>query len=414
MARRAKSELFELRHYDLLTGLPNRKLLQERLLEASAVAGASATLVFLDLHETIEINKTMGYAGGDALLIEVARRLCVAAGPENLVVRLGGVEFAVLCCQLQTDEIDEVTRQIRLTMEAPFDIIGNLSHISPSIGTAVVDQSSELDLVGAAELAMQATRFTIEAKHKSDAQRQKMETLGRMMGGVAHEINNMLQPVTLLVQEIIDSELVVETGKELLDVVLDCNKKARLIVGDVLSFCRPTATTMEFHDSIELLNDALPILKRAMPPGVTLAVRTEGALPPIKINRTSFVQILLNLVINSAGAMDGGGEVTIALEEGTRETVVEAMGLQSSSVRLRVIDTGCGMDQMTLDRAFEPFFTTKLVGQGTGLGLPVVYGMVREMGATIVLDSEPGRGTTVTILIPGQNGKMENGVYIDN
>jgi signal transduction histidine kinase len=90
------------------------------------------------------------------------------------------------------------------------------------------------------------------------------------------------------------------------------------------------------------------------------------------------------------------------------------MGLQSSSVRLRVIDTGCGMDQMTLDRAFEPFFTTKLVGQGTGLGLPVVYGMVREMGATIVLDSEPGLGTTVTILIPGQNGKMENGVYIDN
>jgi diguanylate cyclase (GGDEF)-like protein len=414
VARRAKAALFELRHYDSLTGLPNRRLLQEWLLEAGAMAGSGATLVFLDCHETIEVNQTMGQEAGDALLIEVARRLRVVAGPETLAVRLGGVEFAVLCCQRQPGEINEIIKQIRLTMAAPFDILGNVYQISPSIGSAVVRQSSELDLVGAADLAMHATRITIEAKRKSDTQRQKMETLGRMMGGVAHEINNMLQPVTLLVQEIIDTGLIVEAGKGLLDVVLDCNKKARLIVGDMLAFSTPAAPTTEMHDPIELLNSALPIVERAIPAGVVLSTLVKGDLPPVMINRTSFVQILLNLANNAAVAMDGQGEVTIALEESRSETVAEAMGQQSSFVRLRVIDTGCGMDKMTADRAFEPFFTTKPVGQGTGLGLPVVYGLVREMGATIVLDSKPDLGTTVTILIPGQNGKMENGVYIDN
>ena len=90
------------------------------------------------------------------------------------------------------------------------------------------------------------------------------------------------------------------------------------------------------------------------------------------------------------------------------------MERQTSFVRMQVIDSGCGMDKATLDRAFEPFFTTKPVGQGTGLGLPVVHGLVREMGATIALASEPGCGTTVTILIPGHNGELGNGIHTGN
>jgi signal transduction histidine kinase len=171
--------------------------------------------------------------------------------------------------------------------------------------------------------------------------------------------------------------------------------------------------TTEIHDPLELLHDSLPIVRQAIPPDLILMIRVEGCLPPIRINRTTFTQILLNLAINGAAAMNGQGELTIALEEDVRGPGT-GVGQKTSYARLRVIDAGCGMDKATLDRAFEPFFTTKPVGQGTGLGLPVVYGLVGEMGATIALASEPGRGTTVTILIPGHNGELDNGLYLDN
>lgn len=411
MAKRTRAELFELRHYDSLTGLPNRTLLQERLTEAGRETGTAVSLVFIDLDGTKEINDAMGYAAGDALLIEAARRLLVAAEPEQLVARLGGDEFVVLCRDPQPGAVDGFSEHVRRAIEAPFEIFGRLCHVSPGIGITVMDQSSEFDLVEAADSAMQAVRITLEAKRKAEAQRRKMETLGRTMGGVAHEINNMLQPVTLLVQDIIDKELVVGEGKQYLDIVLDCSQKARQIIGDMLAFSRPAASSTEIHDPVVLLQDSLPIVRQAIPTGVVISTRIEGCLPLVKVTRTTFVQILLNLAINAAAAMNGQGELAVALEEEVGGSEEAGMEQQTSFVRLRVIDNGCGMDKATLDRAFEPFFTTKPVGQGTGLGLPVVYGLVREMGAAIVLASEPGCGTTVTILIPGHNGEMDNGSH---
>ena len=383
-------------------------------MEVRAKIGAIATLVFLDLDGTKEINDAMGYAAGDALLIEVARRLLVAAGPEKLVARLGGEAFVVLCPDSQPGAVNEFSEQIRRTIEAPFEIFGRSCHVSSGIGIAVVGQSSEFDLVGASDVAMQEARITIDAEHKAEAQRRKMEMLGRTMGGIAHEINNMLQPITLLVQEVIDEDLVVGEGKQHLDIVLDCNKKARQIIGDMLAFSRPTVSTREIHDPVALLHDSLPIVRQAIPPGLLLSVRVEGRPPLVRINRTTFVQILLNLAVNAAAAMDGQGELTITLEEDVRGFAEVGIGQQTSFVRLQVIDKGCGMDKATLDRAFEPFFTTKPVGQGTGLGLPVVYGLVREVGATIALASEPGCGTTVTILIPGKDEEMDNSSDLGN
>ena len=408
MAKRTKAELFELRHYDPLTGLPNRRLLQERLAGAGPETWVAATLLFLDLDVTKEINETMGYAAGDVLLIEVARRLVAAAGPENLAARLGGDEFVVLCWDRLA--VDELSKRIRRAIEAPFEIFGRPWHVSPGIGTAAVDHSSGIDVVGVADSAMQAARITIEAKRKAEAQRQKMEMLGRTMGGIGHEINNMLQPMILLVEDVIDQQLVVGEGKPHLDIVLDCCRKARQIIRDMLAFSRPTASNTEIHDPVVLLHDSLPIVRQALPPDLVVTLRIEESLPLVRINRTTFVQILLNLAINAAAAMNGQGELTIALEQDVRGPEQGETGQPTRLVRLLVIDNGVGMDQATLDRAFEPFFTTKPIGQGTGLGLPVVSGLLRAMGATIGLASEPGCGTTVTILIPGYNGELDNGV----
>lgn len=411
VAKRTKAELFELRYYDPLTSLPNRRLLQDRLAEAAAATWESATLLFLDLDVTKEVNETMGYAAGDSLLIEVSRRLVVAAGPGNLAARLGGDEFVVLCRDLQT--VGELSERIRRTIEAPFDIGGRLWHVSPGIGTAALDYSNGIDLVGAADSAMQAARITIEAKRKAEAQRQKMETLGRTMGGMAHEINNMLQPVTLLAEHIVDNELVSGETKQHLEIILDCSRKARQIIGDMLAFSRPSVSTTEVHNPVTLLHDSLPMFRRALPPNIVVSTRIAQAAPWVKINRTTFAQILLNLATNAAAAMKGEGELVIVLEEDLHRPR-EADSRPQSFARLQVIDTGCGMDRATLDRVYEPFFTTKPVGQGTGLGLSVVYGLVREIGATIGIKSAPGHGTTVTILIPGHDGEKNHGADTDH
>jgi signal transduction histidine kinase len=154
------------------------------------------------------------------------------------------------------------------------------------------------------------------------------------------------------------------------------------------------------RDPVALLNNSLGLIAKSIPQAVVLTIQIGECPPEISIDPTAFVQILLNLATNAAAAMDGHGELTIALDAEERGAEANDSTPKMRFARFRVSDTGCGMTKEALDRAFEPFFTTKPVGQGTGLGLSVVYGLIREMGGTITLDSEPGRGTTVTILMP--------------
>ncbi len=263
----------------------------------------------------------------------------------------------------------------------------------------------------AAYVGLQADATLVAKRQEAEAQRQKMEALGRMMGGVAHEINNMLQPVTLLGQDILEKNLVLEPGRPHVEVVLDCSRRAQHIIGDLLAFSRPTARDLKVFDPVALLHDSLRIVRPSIPATITLVVDITGAPPNVAVDRTMFVQILLNLVTNAVAAMAGRGTLTIALDE-------DEGGAPDAShaVRLRVADSGRGMDRKTLDRAFEPFFTTKPVGQGTGLGLPMVYGLIRELGGTITLESEPGCGTTARILLPPApaHGETKHGIDTDH
>jgi diguanylate cyclase (GGDEF)-like protein len=158
IAQRNKAELAQLRYYDSLTGLPNRSLLRERLEEAATDPRADATLLFLDLDRFKMVNDTMGHAAGDALLVEVARRLTEAAGPEQLTARLGGDEFVVLCHGLEQSAIATLGETIRSALEAPFEILGRTCHISASIGIASASRAGDLDLVRAADMAMYAAK----------------------------------------------------------------------------------------------------------------------------------------------------------------------------------------------------------------------------------------------------------------
>ena len=158
VAQRTRAELARLRHYDPLTGLPNRILLQDRLTEAESDHGRATALLFLDLDRFKAVNDTLGHAAGDTLLIEVARRLLAAAGPENLAARLGGDEFVVLCRGLEHDEVTALGERVRQAIKVPFEIGGRTCHVSASIGIAAEGESGGLDLVRAADMAMYAAK----------------------------------------------------------------------------------------------------------------------------------------------------------------------------------------------------------------------------------------------------------------
>jgi diguanylate cyclase (GGDEF)-like protein len=157
-AQRTKAALAQLRYYDSLTGLPNRSLLQERLTEVGTGSDRDAALVFLDLDRFKAVNDTMGHAAGDALLVEVARRLMAASGPDQLAARLGGDEFVVLCRGLDVDGVVALGEAVRSALEAPFEILGRTCRVSASIGIAVADRTAGLDLVRAADMAMYAAK----------------------------------------------------------------------------------------------------------------------------------------------------------------------------------------------------------------------------------------------------------------
>jgi PAS domain S-box-containing protein len=242
------------------------------------------------------------------------------------------------------------------------------------------------------------SNITSEAQRRDavEHQREKMAALGRAMGGVAHEINNMLQPVSLIVQDAIDNHLVSPEGAEHWGIVLDCARNARSIIGDVLAFSKPASRSGEIHEFTNVFKEILPLAIQDLAKGVTLCLCIKCPSLLIEISQAKFSQIIVNLVSNAASASGGSGQLTIQLDE----HVFRSLTVARKAVRLRVIDTGCGMDATTLDRAFEPFYTTKGISQGTGVGLPLVYSLVQEAGGIIKLESAPGEGTTVTILIP--------------
>jgi diguanylate cyclase (GGDEF)-like protein len=158
VTQRIKAELAKLRHYDSLTGLPNRSLLRERLTEAQRDTGTSTALLFLDLDRFKAVNDMMGHAAGDALLVEVTRRLLAVTGPDQLTARLGGDEFVVLCRGLDLNATADLGERVRGAIEAPYVIAGRPCNISASIGIAVADQLGGSDLIEAADTAMYAAK----------------------------------------------------------------------------------------------------------------------------------------------------------------------------------------------------------------------------------------------------------------
>jgi two-component system, cell cycle sensor histidine kinase and response regulator CckA len=234
-------------------------------------------------------------------------------------------------------------------------------------------------------------------------QAQKMESIGRLAGGVAHDFNNMLS-VILGYTELIQTQLAKEDP--LLNDVLQIEKagrRAKDITQQLLAFSRKQIIEPTLMDLNEFILSTQKGLSRLIGEDINLHFSPGENLYKIKFDRSQLDQILINLAANARDAMPQGGSLHIETsnarldESFSRENFLLTPG---DYVLLAVTDTGVGMDRETLSHAFEPFFTTKDVGKGTGLGLATVYGIVIQGGGFIRADSEPGRGSTFRIYFP--------------
>jgi PAS domain S-box-containing protein len=241
-------------------------------------------------------------------------------------------------------------------------------------------------------------------------QAQKMEAVGRLAGGVAHDFNNMLSVIIGYSDLSVDLVAPESAVKKYLVQIKKASERATLLTRQLLAFSRQQIVFPRILDLNDVVNNLATMLLRMVGENISVTFRPTTPLDSIKADPGQIEQILMNLVVNARDAMPHGGEIIV--ETGHAELdehyVSEHPGSQAGRhVVLAVCDTGCGMDDDIKSKIFEPFFTTKGIGQGTGLGLSTVYGIVTQSKGSITVDSEAGKGTTFKVYFPRIAAKAE-------
>ena len=257
------------------------------------------------------------------------------------------------------------------------------------------------EVVAVAGTARDITERTALTARLSDSQR--MEAVGTLAGGVAHDFNNMLAAILVNVALADQTLPPGSPAGARLRLAQRAAERARALVRQILTFSRHTPIVPQVQPLQPLVDEAVALLRSTLPPTVRLVVRNSRAPLWASVDAAQFQQTVVNLCTNAWQALaEERGRVRVSLV-GQRLTPpqAKALGLAPGEfVRLRVADTGQGMDDAVRARIFEPFFTTKPVGTGTGLGLAVVHGVVRDSGGAIEVRSRPGHGTAITIYLP--------------
>jgi len=234
-------------------------------------------------------------------------------------------------------------------------------------------------------------------------QAQKMEAVGRLAGGIAHDFNNLLTVIggycEIARQELLEKDPV----RARIDEIANATRQAADLTSKLLAFSRKQVLMPRIIDVNDLLRTSRGMIARLVGEDIELVTRLDTFAGNIKADPGQIEQVLMNLVVNARDAMPNGGRLTIQTICLTicNDNAMEYAGMQAGDyVQVSVSDTGHGIDRDMLPHIFEPFFTTKEVNKGTGLGLSTVYGIVKQSSGYITCSSEPGKGTTFTILFP--------------
>jgi PAS domain S-box-containing protein len=234
-------------------------------------------------------------------------------------------------------------------------------------------------------------------------QSQKMEAVGQLTGGVAHDFNNLLMAVMGNL-ELLGKRLPNDPrAQRLIDGAMQGAQRGASLTQRMLAFARQQDLKTSSADLAMLLIGMRDLLDRTLGPQITLTIRGPDGLPPAQVDANQIELAVLNLAINARDAMPGGGRIDIEVDQAPVDP--EKNLRHPAYLRVRVADTGAGMDPATLKRAVEPFFSTKPLGKGTGLGLSMVHGLAVQLGGLLELDSEVGRGTVATLWLPTAPGQ---------
>ncbi|HEV3271358.1 MAG TPA: response regulator [Candidatus Methylacidiphilales bacterium] len=263
---------------------------------------------------------------------------------------------------------------------------GRLSRLVPAVRRAI------------AETEEKAKSHEMEQRLR---QAQRLEAVGTLAGGIAHDFNNILTIIKGYT-----SLLPVESGRpqrvrEIAETIDRASLRGAELVNQLLAFARKSEGSFTSTDINLRVREITSMLRPALPQNIAFDLQLEDGLPDIHADPGQIDRVLINLSTNARDAMPDGGKLTFSTSKVRGEEVPVHVGQETREyLCLRVTDTGCGMDEATRQHIFEPFFTTKPKGKGTGLGMPVVYGLMQSHNGLIDVRSEPGKGTSISLFFP--------------
>lgn len=245
-----------------------------------------------------------------------------------------------------------------------------------------------------------------QQRQQAEREREKMVSLGHLASGVAHELNNLIHPIinfARLAEQRFDFDP--DRVRHYLSRIRTSGFQAGDMVQKILLFARPRPVSRQALVLGDAIGAAVDLIRTRIPLTVSFEFMVHEPAGQVMIDPTEISQIVTNLVLNAAHAVTRDGRIDLTVSAATMSSEFQDLVLPPGAyLRLDVADNGHGMDQATRERIFEPFFSTKPIGEGTGLGLSVVYGLVTAVGGAITVDSEPGKGTVFSVYLPAATG----------
>jgi PAS domain S-box-containing protein len=326
--------------------------------------------------------------------------------PEEMI----GSSITTLIPKERPDEIPSILAKVRrgesIEHYESVRVAKDGRHLNVSVSISPI-RDSEGKIVGASAIARNITAQ--KRAEEQLRQAQKMEAIGRLAGGVAHDFNNILGIISAC-NDLLRSRMEPNDARmQYLDNIRKASERGANLTRQLLAFSRKQTVQPKIIDLNERLREVTRLLQPLMRDDVEIVTLSRASSALIEVDPGQFDQIVLNLAVNARDAMVQGGKLIIEVAAAQFDSALSQQHqpmVPGKYVQLAVSDTGSGMDEATRARIFEPFFTTKEVGKGTGLGLATVYGIVQQSGGYIWVYSEPGRGTTFKVYFPSAEHKL--------